>query len=304
MAILHYNKTTKPTSSLHLSTPLKKCQFPFYKHNVVRNLTGLHLRPMEIEQMSWFGLPGIWFGLKTHSFAVKVTKDNDIPFTRDGFFKVCVQNYVTRYIWCPLWSIRVGFFGSFQQAYELSNGFSVSSVSALSSVRLILMGIAEDLDQTKRSCPWNTVADVQIVWPRLCSSNPLSSQSSSLSRSSSPIFHTESWCWQHLGCHHLLKCKNILPSTNLADIKFVAAFENVCTHPGNQHQSIQVIRIFITRNLLLFFTFFRHRPRPSRMPGNPEKSCPAYRSLQVFSQVIHTPRQRERHRQDPIPRLV
>lgn len=49
------------------------------------------------------------FGLKTHSCAVRFTKDNDIPFTCASFFKVCVQNYVTRYIWWPLWSIRVGF---------------------------------------------------------------------------------------------------------------------------------------------------------------------------------------------------
>lgn len=173
-----------------------------------------------------------WLGLKTHSFAVRFTKDDDVPFTRAGFFKVCVQSYVTRYIWSPLWSVPVGIFGSFQQAYELSNGFSVSSVSALSSVRLILMGIAQDLDQMKRSC--------LIVWPHLCSSNPLSSQSSSLPRSSSPIFRPESWCWQHLGCHHSLKCKKHTSfkylTTNLADIKFVASCENV--HPGNQYQSL------------------------------------------------------------------
>lgn len=42
-----------------------------------------------------------------------------------------------------------GFFGSFQQEYDLSDGLSLSSVSASSSARLILMGIAEDLDQMK-----------------------------------------------------------------------------------------------------------------------------------------------------------
>lgn len=108
-------------------------------------------------------------------FPADLPKNNTVPWTFTGSFKARVQNSVTRYIRWPVFFIWV--FGSFQHLSEPSEGLSVSSVSALSSARLILLGIA---DQMKRSRPCD---DAQIVWPCLCSSNPLSSQSSSLARS-------------------------------------------------------------------------------------------------------------------------
>lgn len=47
----------------------------------------------------------------------------------------------------------------FQQEYDLSEGLSVSSVSALSRARPIPMGIPQDLDQMKRSCPCGDASD-------------------------------------------------------------------------------------------------------------------------------------------------
>lgn len=50
-------------------------------------------------------------------------------------------------------------------------------------------------------------------------------------------------------------------------------------------------------------SLFEAHVMPFENAGNPEMSIPAYRSLEVFTEVIHTPRQRRRHSQDPIPRF-